>query len=53
MIALILQLVTFGLVSLFIRDLRYQIEAGNMAVACPLVAAQIAIALLNAAAVAG
>ncbi|HSU04092.1 MAG TPA: DUF350 domain-containing protein [Acetobacteraceae bacterium] len=52
-IALILQLVTFGLVTLCIRDLRHQIDAGNVAAACPLVAAQIAIALLNAAAVAG
>ena len=52
-IALILQLVTFGLMTLFIRDLRHQIDAGNVAAACPLVAAQIAIALLNAAAVAG
>ena len=52
-IALILQLVTFGLVTLCIRDLRHQIDAGSVAAACPLVAAQIAIALLNAAAVAG
>lgn len=53
LIALVLQLVTFGLMTLCIRDLRAQIVAGNIAAACPLAAAQIAIALLNAAAVAG
>lgn len=52
-IALILQLVTFGLVTMCIPNLRAQIVAGNIAAACPLVAAQIAIALLNATAVAG
>lgn len=52
-IALILQLATFVVATWFIRDLRQQIDAGNVAAACQLVAAQLAVALLNAAAVSG
>jgi putative membrane protein len=53
LIALILQLATFVLATLFIHDLRRQIDAGNVAAGCQLVAAQLAVALLNAAAVSG
>lgn len=53
LIALLLQLATFKLATLFFRDLRRQIETGNVAAACPLAAAQLAVALINAAAVSG
>ncbi|MCK8783795.1 DUF350 domain-containing protein [Roseomonas sp. NAR14] len=52
-VALLLQLVTFFLVAALMPGLRGRIEAGNVAAACPLVAAQLAVALLNAAAIAG
>jgi putative membrane protein len=48
-VALVLQLLTFALVTLLLRNARAMIEAGNVAAAIPVVAAQIAIALLNAA----
>lgn len=47
-VAVILQLVTVSVASLLLRSLRGMIEAGQMAAAIPLVAAQIAIGLLNA-----
>ena len=52
-VALILQLVGFGVATLLLRDLRRLIEAGNVAAALALVGIQIAIALLNAGAMAG
>lgn len=49
-VALILQLVTVIVVSLLLRGMRGMIEAGQVAAAIPLVAAQLSIGLLNAAA---
>ena len=48
--ALVLQLVTLGVVSLAFRNLRAAINAGNVAAALGLAATQVAVALLNAAA---
>lgn len=47
--ALLLQLMTVGLVSLLLHGLRRRIDAGNVAAAMVLAAAQIAVGLLNAA----
>jgi putative membrane protein len=49
-VALILQLLTLGVVALAMRNLRGMIEGGNVAAAITLAGAQIAVALLNAAA---
>jgi putative membrane protein len=49
-VAVVLQLVTVMVVSLLLRGMRTMIEAGQVAAAIPLVAAQLSIALLNAAA---
>jgi len=49
-VALILQLVTLGVVALAMRNFRGMIEGGNIAAAITLAGAQIAVALLNAAA---
>jgi putative membrane protein len=49
-VAVILQLVTVVVVSLVLRGMRGMIEAGQVAAAIPLVAAQLSIGLLNAAA---
>jgi putative membrane protein len=49
-VAVILQLVTVIVVSLLLRGMRGMIEAGQVAAAIPLVAAQLSIGLLNAAA---
>jgi putative membrane protein len=49
-VALILQLLTLGVVALAMRNLRGMIEDGNVAAAITLAGAQIAVALLNAAA---
>lgn len=49
-VAVVLQLVTVLVVSLLLRGMRTMIEAGQVAAAIPLVAAQLAIGLLNAAA---
>src|SRR6185369_2962131 len=49
-IAVILQLVTVIVVSLLLHGMRRMIEAGQVAGAIPLVAAQLSIGLLNAAA---
>jgi putative membrane protein len=49
-VALILQLLTLGIVSLGMRNLHGMIESGNVAAAVTLAGAQIAVALLNAAA---
>jgi len=52
-VALVLQIVTFGIAVLLVRDLRTMIENGNVAAATTLAALQLAIALLNAGAMAG
>jgi putative membrane protein len=49
-VALILQLLTLGVVALAMRNFRSMIESGNVAAAITLAGAQIAVALLNAAA---
>ena len=51
--ALILQQVAFAVATLLIRDLRGQIESGNVASAAALVGVQLGVALINAAAMAG
>ncbi len=48
-VAVILQLVTVTVVSLLMRGMRSMIDAGQVAAALPVVAAQISIGLLNAA----
>jgi putative membrane protein len=53
LVAVILQLATFVLAVAVFRSLRAMIEANNVAAAATLVGVQIAIALLNAAAIAG
>ncbi len=53
LVALLLQLVTFAIASIVIRRLRDMIEAGNIAAALMLVGIQVAVALLNAGAMAG
>jgi putative membrane protein len=52
-VALILQLVAFAVATLLIRDLRGQIESGNVASATALVGVQLGVAVINAAAMAG
>jgi putative membrane protein len=52
-VALVLQLGAFAVSALAFRDLRGAIEAGNAAAAASLVGVQIAVALLNAGAMAG
>lgn len=52
-VALVLQLITFGIASLLIRGLRGMIESGNTAAAWVLVGIQLAVAILNAGAMAG
>jgi putative membrane protein len=49
-VALLLQLLTLVVMSHLLRGMRAMIEAGQVAAAIPLVAAQLSIALLNAAA---
>ena len=53
LVALVLQLLTFVAVALLARGLRAMIEAGNVAAALMLIGIQIAVALLNAGAMAG
>jgi putative membrane protein len=53
LIALILQLLAFVAASRLIPGLRAMIEADNVAAACVLVGVQLAVALLNAGAMAG
>ncbi len=52
-VALLIQLATFVAATVAIRGLRAMIEAGNVAAALALVGIQIAVALLNAGAMAG
>jgi putative membrane protein len=53
LVALVLQLVAFVLAARLIPGLREMIETGNTAAACMLVGVQVAVALLNAGAMAG
>ena len=53
LVALVLQLLAFACASLLIRGLRGMIEAGNLAAAWLLAGLQLAVALLNAGAMAG
>lgn len=52
-VALVIQLATFIVATAMIRGLRAMIEAGNVAAALVLIGIQIAVALLNAGAMAG
>lgn len=53
LVALVIQLLTFLAATFLIRDLRGQVEGGNVASALVLVGIQVAVALLNAGSVAG
>src|SRR3954451_11934313 len=53
LVALVIQLATFMVAAALIRGLRGRIEAGNVAAALVLVGLEIAVALLNAGAMAG
>jgi putative membrane protein len=53
LVALALQLLAFAVVALLARGLRGMIEAGNVAAAFVLIGVQIAVALINAGAMAG
>ncbi len=53
LVALVIQLLTFVIAAALIRDLRRMIEGGNVAAAWLLVGIQLAVALLNAGAMAG
>ena len=53
LVALVIQLAAFVVATLLIRGLRGMIEAGNVAAALVLIGIQIAVALLNAGAMAG
>ncbi|SDX89975.1 putative membrane protein [Allochromatium warmingii] len=52
-VAVLMQLLTFGVFTLLFRDLRTAIESGNVAAAALLVGVQVAVALLNAGAMVG
>lgn len=52
-VALVIQLLTFVVVTLMFRGLKAGVEAGNVAAALGLASAQVAVALLNAGAMAG
>ena len=52
-VAVLIQLLTFGVFVLLFRNLRAAIESGNVAAAALLVGVQVAVALLNAGAMAG
>lgn len=53
LVALVIQILTFAVAIRLIRGLRAMIEGGNVAVALVLVGIQIAVALINAGAMAG
>jgi putative membrane protein len=53
LVALVIQLATFVVATAMIRGLRVMIESGNVAAALVLIGIQIAVALLNAGAMAG
>lgn len=52
-VAVLFQLAAFAVATLLVRDLRAQIEAGNTAAAMTVVGTQLALALVNAAAMSG
>ena len=52
-VAVVLQLIAFLVVALLFKDFRHMIEGGNLAAACALAGVQLAVALLNAGAMAG
>lgn len=52
-VAVVLQLVAFMVVALLLKDLRRMIDGGNLAAAFALAGVQLAVALLNAGAMAG
>lgn len=52
-VAVLFQLIAFAVAALLVRDLRAQIEAGNTAAAMTVVGIQLALALVNAAAMSG
>ena len=52
-VAVVLQLIAFLVVALLFKDFRRMIEGGNLAAACALAGVQLAVALLNAGAMAG
>ena len=53
LVALVIQLTTFFIAATLLRGLRAMIESGNVAAALVLIGIQIAVALLNAGAMAG
>ncbi len=53
LVAVVLQLLAFLLTAALFRGLRDMIEAGNVAAACVIAGVQIAVALINAGAMAG
>ena len=53
LVALVIQLATFFVAATLLRGLRAMIEAGNVAAALVLIGIQVAVALLNAGAMAG
>jgi putative membrane protein len=53
LVALVIQLATFFAATALLRGLRAMIEAGNVAAALVLIGIQLAVALLNAGAMAG
>ena len=54
MVAIVVQVVTFIIVSrLLIKDMRQQVQAGNVAAALTLLGIQVAVGLVNAGAMAG
>ncbi len=53
LIAVVVQLIAFAVATLLIKNLKAQIEAGNVAAATSLVGVQLSVALVNAAAMAG
>lgn len=52
-VALVLQLLAFAAATMFLHGLRRHVESGNVAAAAVLVGIQVAVALINAAAMAG
>lgn len=52
-VAVVLQLVAFVVVAMLMKNLRHMIEGGNVAAALTLAGVQLAVALLNAGAMAG
>ena len=53
LVALVVQLITFRLTDIFLRGLPKRIENGEMGAAILVVAVKLAVAMINAAAIAG